>query len=39
MINHQRKQSYPKLPTTLDEAIYQLSNLQNEECFNIKDNY
>jgi len=31
-----RKQAYPKLPTSTDEAIYQLKNLQNEDCFKFK---
>jgi len=30
------KQTYPKLSTSLDEAIYELSDLKNEECFKYK---
>ncbi|KAE9528529.1 hypothetical protein AGLY_012100 [Aphis glycines] len=37
-IYDKQKQTYPKLPTSMDkEAIYQLKNLQNEECFKYKD--
>jgi len=31
-----QKQTYLKLPTSMDGAIYQLKNAQNEECFKYK---
>jgi len=33
---NKRKETYPKLPTSTDEAIYQLKNLQNEDSFKYK---
>jgi len=35
-MHDKRKQTYPKLPTSMDEAICQLRNLQNEECYKYK---
>jgi hypothetical protein len=35
-MHDKRKQTYPKLPTSMDEAICQLRNLRNEVCYKYK---